>query len=223
MAAPTITIDGLAIPGNVQTLEGFRAWVATFDEHGPRASFSRGEVHIEMSPQDYETHGPLAEEINRVLSSLARETGIGRYFVPPSWITHEPSGVSTEPDGILVRFESIESGRIRINPARKTELLGAPDMVLEVVSKTSAQKDLVRFVEDYAAAGVGEYWIADARGRDVELRILRLVADRYEAQVADAAGWIASPTWKRSFRARRFADRTGWPDFRLEVSGPSGS
>lgn len=75
-----ITVDDLEIPGDVQTLQGFRSWVATLDEYAPRVSFYRGEVHIEVSPQNHRTHGPVAGEINRVLAGLARELAIGMYW-----------------------------------------------------------------------------------------------------------------------------------------------
>lgn len=219
---PTITVDDLEIPGDVQTLEGFRSWVATLDERAPRVSFYRGEVHIEVSPQNHETHGPVGSEINRVLANLARELAIGMYFMPPSWLTEEAAQLSTEPDGFLVRFESAESGRVRINPERKTELLGAPDMVLEVVSVSTVRKDLVRLREGYARAAVREYWIVDARGERPELRVLVLGAEgEYEERAPDAAGWIASPTWGRSFRLERFVNQAGWVEYRLEVTAGS--
>lgn len=220
MPVPTINVLGIELPGDIQSLETFRAWMAALPDSGPRlrATYCSGEVFVEMSPQDYETHGPLAIEINRVLGNLTRETGVGRWFMPPSWFTDAAAGLSTEPDGFLVRFASVKNGRVRINPERKSEMLGAPDMVLEVVSKSSRRKDLVSLEQGYARAGVAEYWTADARGDEIVFRILVLGADvRYAAQPTDAQGFLVSPTFGRSFRIARVQDEAGWTDFRLDV------
>ena len=213
-----ITVYGLEIPGEAQNLDGFCDWAASLSESGPRVSFWAGNIHVDMSPQDDETHAPLVGETNAVLGSLAKETAIGKYYMPPSWFTVPCAGLSTEPDGFLVRWKSLQQGRVRINPTRKTEMLGAPDMVLEVVSKTSETKDLVDLVEGYAQADVGEYWIADGRRQEIDFRILLLdQTGRYRQQAPDADGWITSPTWGRFFRLQRFRNPAGMEDYRLEV------
>ena len=179
--------------------------------------FSSGRLHIEKSPQDYKTHSPVVDAINDVLVALTKERDLGRSFRAPNWFTDEGSSLSTEPDGFLVRWGSIESGRVRINPERTSEMLGRPDMVLEAVSKSSRKKDTVELVADYAAAGIEEYWIADALGADPELQILSLGAsNRYTRIGCDGEGWIESPLWQAAFRLVRIPGRVGWIDYRLE-------
>ncbi len=218
MVAPALTVEGIEIPWSAQTLEGFRAWVETLDERGPRVSFARGKLHVEMSPQSYDTHEPLVHAINVRLSTLARDLDLGRYFLPPSWFTHEASELSTEPDGFFASWASLEAGRLRINPDRATEALGRPDMALEVVSKSSRRKDLVEHVTDYAAAGIREYWIADACADTPVFRILVVGPDGdYADSAPDADGWVSSPLFQRSFRVRRLPVRAGFPDFALDV------
>ena len=41
---------------------------------------------------------------------------------------------------------------------------GTPDMVLEILSDTSEQKDLVDLPANYQTAGIPEFWRIDARG-----------------------------------------------------------
>lgn len=170
----TITAYGLEIPGQALSLDGFREWVASMGESAPRTCFSSGRLHIEMSPQDDLTHAPVVHAINDVLAALTAERDSGKYFRPPSWFTDVGADLSTEPDGFLVRWDAIEGGRVRVNPDRPSELLGSPDFALEVVSKSSRKKDTVELVEDYARAGIDEYWIADALGDEPQLRILAL-------------------------------------------------
>lgn len=218
VVAPALTVFGLEVPWDAYTLDGFRRWVATLDERGPRVSFARGNVHVEVSPRSYATHEALVAAINEALRRLARELGSGRFFTPPSWFTHEPSALSTEPDGFFATWETLEGGALRVNPERDIEMLGRPDMVLEVVSKTSERKDLTEHVADYAAAGVREYWIADARVDPLVFRVLVLGDDGiYVDATADADGWIASPLWRRRFRVRRLPPRAGLSDFELEI------
>jgi Uma2 family endonuclease len=91
--------------------------------------------------------------------------------------------------------------------------------VLEVVSRSSQRKDLVDHVQDYARAGIPEYWIVDARGTDLVFRVLVVQGGAYADQPVDA-GWIRSPLFNRAFRLLRFTNRAGLPDFRLEVTPP---
>jgi Uma2 family endonuclease len=169
-----------------------------------------------MSPQNYRRHEPLVRALNLALCGLAQELDLGRYFLPPSWLSHKPCDLSTEPDGFFALWSTLESGELCVNPEREVEMLGRPDMVLEVVSDSSRRKDLVDHVADYAQTGVREYWIADARTDIVELRILTLGQGAY-ADVQAVDGWIPSPLWRRSFRVRELPARAGLPDFRLDI------
>jgi Uma2 family endonuclease len=214
-AAAVIAFDGFEVPVSAARLDGFRAWVSTLDEQGPRVSFCAGRVFVEMSPQSYRSHGPLVTAINRTLGSMTTDRDLGMYCTPPSWLTHEATGLSTEPDGFLVLWSSFESGQARLNPERETEMLGRPDLVLEVVSRSSERKDLIEHVRGYASAGVPEYWIADARA-DLVFRILVLEQGVYRDQVA-SDGWLASPLLGGWFRLLGLTNRAGLPDFRLEV------
>jgi Uma2 family endonuclease len=183
----------------------------------PRMCISAGRLHIEMRPHDYKTNGPVVDAINDVLAALTKERNLGRYFRPPTWFTDAASELSTEPDGFFVSWASIESGRVFVNPERTVELLGSPDMVLEVVSASSRKKDTVELVDDYAAAGISEYWIADALGPQPSLQILTPAdAGRYTPIEADAEGWVHSPLWHMAFRLVRVIERAGWIDYRLD-------
>lgn len=217
MVMPTLTVGELEIPFDVTSLEGFRAWVQTLGEDGPRVCFYDGDVFVEMM-QSYRSHGPVVSAVNRRLAALADQLQLGVYFDPPSWITCAEANLSTEPDGFLVRFDRLRRGEVRVNPDLDVELQGRPDFVFEALSRTSQRKDLVRLVEGYARAGVPEYWVADLRDERCELRILVLDERRqYVDQAPDADGWLGSPTWSRAFRLRRFVNPGGLLDAELEV------
>lgn len=217
-----ITAFGVEIPPEAMSLAGYREWFASLGEGGPRACFNASDLHLEMNAQSYETHAPLVDAIGDTLVALAAAAGLGRYYRPPSWFTDEAAELSAEPDGFLLRYASIRSGRVRINPDRRSEMLGAPDWALEVVSATSIKKDTVDLVAGYARGRVSEYWIANALGEEVSLRILVLGDDGYEEVPQDDDGWTSSTVWKRSFRLRRGTDEVGWPTYALEVKPPLG-
>ena len=213
----TLHVQDLEIPSDVFTLEGFRNWVAGLDESAPLVSFCAGNVHIEMSPQNYRSHTSLTAEITSALVALARDAKLGMFCPAPSWFTCEGADLSTEPDGFLATYASLRSKAIAIHPAREHEMVGRPDMVFEAVSKTSRKKDLRDLVAQYALAGIPEYWIADARSETLEFRILVLQGDgHYHDQAGDDDGWLASPIWSRRFRLRRIVNEVGLPEFRLD-------
>lgn len=216
MHMSTLTVGELEIPFDVRTLEGFREWAATLDEQAPLVAFINGHVFVDMS-QSHKTHSPVTTEVNRVLSTLTLEQGTGMYSMAPSWFTCEAAGLSAEPDGFFVRYETLRAGQLAVHPTREHEMVGRPDFVLEVVSRSSRRKDLVEGVVGYAKAGIGEYWIVDARGDEIDFRVLLLRGDAYEAVAPDGDGFRESPTWGRAFRLRRVTNPAGLPEFRLDV------
>lgn len=90
-------------------------------------------------------------------------------------------------------------------------------MVLEVVSRSNPRKDLVDLVRDYARIGVSEYWIADARGDQLDLRVLVLAGRGFEEAARDRRGWVRSPTFERRFRLRQIVNAAGLVDYRLDA------
>jgi Uma2 family endonuclease len=91
---------------------------------------------------------------------------------------------SVQPDVLFIR-----SDRMHIL-APDGRISGAPDIVVEVVSKTSAAHDRVRKFALYARSGVPEYWILDYRDRSFAIHELR--NGRYHAIPAEDDGRVRS-------------------------------
>jgi Uma2 family endonuclease len=70
-----------------------------------------------------------------------------------------------QPDVLVMLNESLE----RIVPTR---VIGAPDLVVEVLSPGTAKYDRSKKYRAYARAGVREYWIADPRACSIEVLTL---------------------------------------------------
>jgi Uma2 family endonuclease len=211
----------VAIPANTRTLAGFRRWALSdeFPETGS-ITYCQGELLVDMSPQRLDSHSKVKGEIFRVLSNLARDLNIGTVYDDGTLVTNDPADLSTEPDTTFVSWETVRSGRVKRTRSRDgrdhVELVGAPDMVLEVVSPGSVGKDTRKLRAAYHAAGIPEYWLVDARGDKIKFELLVRHPRTYKASHL-ARGWAASPVFGRSFRLTRERDPLGDWSYTLET------
>lgn len=199
-------------------LTKFRAWAhsAGFPETG-RIDFLAGDVEVDMSPEDLQTHGTLKSSLAAELFSLVAKRQRGYVFVDRTRVTSLAADLSVEPDLVVVLFSSLDEGRVRQvpsarrEPGRFIELEGAPDLVVEIVSDSSERKDTDRLPAQYALAGVPELWLVDARGGEVRFEIRALEAGAYRRVEPEAGGWLASAVLGTSCRiTRQPAPHAGW-------------
>ena len=213
--------ERLTVPKWVTNLDTFRRWLDTDDlpEH-TRAWFLRGEVWIDMSKEQLYTHADLKAEITGVLRTLAKSKKLGRCFPDGVLLTNKKADLSGNPDAVFVSFESLTAKRVTQTEGKEggfVELVGTPDMVLEVVSDSSERKDNQTLFEAYFDAEIPEYWLVDARGDEAEFHVYKRGAKRYAVVKRQAGGWVKSPVFGKSFRLIRGTDATGQPEFTLEV------
>ncbi len=217
----------LCIPASAHTLAGFRAWVLSddFPEKGVRVTFISGEVYLDMSLEELETHAKVKSEVCRVLLNLNHESKLGILYLDGVLISNEEADVSNNPDATLLSRKSIRSGRVRQVPRKGEEgeymeIEGTPDWVLEIVSKWSAKKDAQRLREAYHRAGIPEYWLINARGEAIDFQVLLWRKKGYTAApVRD--GWQKSRVFGREFRLARERDDLGLWEYTLEARAPS--
>jgi len=81
---------------------------------------------------------------------------LGEVFDTPFQVRLWPEGPVRQPD--LVFVAAAHGGRVT-----PTGVEGPPDLVVEVVSDDSMQRDRVDKFDEYEKAGVREYWILDNR------------------------------------------------------------
>jgi Uma2 family endonuclease len=208
-------------------LAGFRAWAVSpcFPERG-RIDFLAGDLEVDMSPEDLHTHGVVKSEIATILHTMVAHEGLGEVYIDRARISSPRADLSVEPDVVVVLWEALDSGRLRYIPAaggepdRYIEMEGAPDVVVEIVSNSSEKKDLVRLPPLYAAAGIPELWLVDARRKPTRFEILTLGPAGYGTAEPDAEGWRRSPRLGCRFRLVRREVRPGRWIYRLERDGP---
>jgi Uma2 family endonuclease len=119
---------------------------------------------------------------------------------------------------LFISWESLDTRRVRIvgRPDEAVEVEGSPDLVLEVVSRSSVRKDTLTMPEACFAAGVREYWLVDARSGEIDFRIMRRGARGYRA-VPDKGGWKRSSVLGRDFRLVSRPARHGLTRYELQV------
>lgn len=197
--------ESLRIPADAHTLEGFLRWLKSGEFPGSgRIDFLAGVIEADMSPEDLQTHGALKVEVGARLHALVRERRLGQVFIDRARVTARFAGLSAEPDVVVVLWDSLGSRRVRfIQDPTGPEIEGAPDLIVEVISRHSEAKDRERLPKVCAKAGVPELWLMDARGRDVRFEIFALADGRYNAVEPDAEGWLRSVRLPFAFRLHR--------------------
>ena len=212
--------DSVVIPDGISDLDVFRRWAHSedFPEAG-RISFLNGDVWVDMSKEQVFTHNQLKQEFNLVLGGFVKAQRLGRFFPDGLLVTNDRAQLACQPDGTFVSRQTLKSGRVRLVEAEKggyLELAGTPDMVLEIVSSSSVEKDTVTLPDLYWRARISEYWLVDARSARLQFDIFRYDSEGYRA-VRKQAGWIKSQVFGRSFSLARRIDDEGNPEFSLSV------
>ena len=158
--------------------EDFRRWVA--DRPGYWI-LVRG-VPI-PSPSPSRKHQAVSLRFQLLLVDAVLRPGLGEVYDAPFDVKLREDTVY-QPDLLVVLREHADR-------LRETHVEGAPDLIVEVLSPSTAHLDLWQKRYDYAQAGVREYWIADPDTRRVELYVLegeRLVL----AETAQGQGRLRS-------------------------------
>jgi len=119
-----------------------------------------GEVVISMPP--VLRHQMIVGKILFLLMKLAEDKG-GLALTAPTEVQLDASNVY-EPDVLYIRPENLS-----IAEQDEKRLIGAPDLVVEVLSPGTAKIDRQEKYQAYEAHGVGEYWIVDPAYEVVEV------------------------------------------------------
>jgi Uma2 family endonuclease len=218
----TVVNEGqeIHIPLWVVDLDSFRRWTDQdeFPEDG-RIWWLRRGVWIDMSKEQLFTHIQVKDQFTRVLGGLVEREGLGWYFSDGLLLTNVEAKMSGRPDGTFISERSLDERKIRWvenHEGGYTEAEGTPDMVLEVVSRSSVRKDTVELFEAYWEAGIAEYWLVDARKEPVRFDLYRHGEKGYVAS-AKRAGWVRSRIFGKWFRLRRTKGPREYPNFALAI------
>jgi len=145
---------------------------------GKRYEIIEGELVVTPSPR--RSHQKAVNNLIYYLNDFVKKTGLGEVYPAPF-------------DVVFSRYDVVEPDILYISKARASVLTdknvqGAPDLVVEVLSETTAEIDRTTKLKLYARFGVQEYWIIDPEGCSAE--VYRRKKKRFEVaaklQTADS-------------------------------------
>jgi Uma2 family endonuclease len=137
-------------------------------DDGTRYEIIDGEL-IEL-PSPSPAHQFVQFELGGLLRDQVDRPGLGRVATAP-FDFRLPGGGVVQPD-ILVYLRPKQRGRR--TPIRQV----IPDLVIEILSPSTQERDLGRKAEIYASLGIREYWPVDIENRAIT--VLALQEGRYE-------------------------------------------
>ena len=221
--ASIIFQEQLEVPGDIESLADFRRWAISdrFPERG-RIDYISGHIEVDMSPESLYMHSGVKVELVRVLAQLTREQDSGELHSDRVRISSVPADLSAEPDVIFLSHDSIDSGRVQfVEKAGRAddaiEIEGGPDLVVEIVSDSSAGKDTKRLPAAYFNAGVQEFWLIDARRDDLAFHIHHRGSSSFEPVAVDEGEYQQSEVFSCRFRLTRKRNRRGRWTYNLET------
>jgi Uma2 family endonuclease len=220
----TLLLDqGIEIP-TIRTLSEFRRWTRseTFPQRG-RIDYIGGRIEVDMSPEDVFTHGTLKSEIASAVKQRVDALDLGHTLIAETRVSSAPADLSAEPDVMVITHEALDEARVTLTPKasgepdRYVEVQGGPDLVVEIVSDSSEQKDLQRLPGAYFRAGVRELWLVDARGAEMRFWIHHRTAAAFDRVAADAGGYQSSVVLSAGVRLERTRHVRGHWTYRLQI------
>ena len=140
----------------------FQDWLQIPEDVGLRHEILDGE-HV-VTPYPNLNHQRVSGSMYRQLHEQIERTGRGEVFYAPAGVRLSDENL-VMPDLLAVLSERSE---IMV----ETHVDGAPDLVVEILSKSTGRRDRGIKKRTYEAFGVREYWIVDPVGKVVEQHLL---------------------------------------------------
>ena len=138
------TLRGLARPLTASDLE-------SLPDDGNRYELIGGQLFVSPSPNT--AHQRISMKLGSALSAFLMVTTSGEAFAAPMDV-HLSARDVVQPDLLVVLNE-------RADIVQQHGIVGAPDLVIEIVSPSSTRMDYLRKSKLYEHYGVREYWIVD--------------------------------------------------------------
>lgn len=102
------------------------------------------------------------------LGSFVEFENLGRIFAAPTEV------ILTDPEGInIVQPDIIFVSKEREHIIASANIQGAPDLLVEILSPSTARRDRTTKRHLYARHGVSEYWLADPDAQTITVMLLK--------------------------------------------------
>ncbi|MDE2874473.1 MAG: Uma2 family endonuclease [Gemmatimonadota bacterium] len=138
----------------MQTRQQPKTWedVLRMPDDGNRYEFIGGRLYVTAAPVI--RHQRISRRLQAALMRILQDGGRGEVFYAPCLVEFLGTGDRVQPDLLFVAQERREI-------IGEKQLLGAPDLVVEILSPSTAHRDRGIKLDLYARCGVREYWIVD--------------------------------------------------------------
>jgi Uma2 family endonuclease len=118
---------------------------------------------IPLAPAPSLHHQRIVGRLYLVLIGFTQPRDLGEIILSPADVILSDDNTA-QPDLLFVAKEN--AGIL------KNQVVGAPDLVVEILSPSSIRRDRHDKLEQYARFGVKEYWIVDLANRSIEVLVL---------------------------------------------------
>jgi Uma2 family endonuclease len=137
-------------------------------EDGQQYEIIRGQLELQPSPTT--THQRMSQRLERTLIDSCEND----YIIMDAPV-----------DVILSKNETRQPDILMIHRSREAiievhAVVGPPDLVIEILSPSTAKRDRTVKKESYAEFGVPEYWIVDPFNLTIEQYVLTSITQPYE-------------------------------------------
>ncbi len=130
---------------------GIWTYQRLLEETPSEARYEIRNYHLIEMPSPITQHQRIVGKVYRSLFQVSVQ--IGEVFISPLDVVFDEGNVC-EPDVLFISNENKDI-------ITKKNIVGVPDLLVEVVSKGSVVRDYVEKKNDYENFGVKEYWLID--------------------------------------------------------------
>lgn len=127
-------------------------------DDGKRYEIMEGVLHVTPAPTT--RHQRVSRRLLVLISLHVEAQGLGEVFCSPIDVVLSPHNV-VQPDIVFVSEK-------RRHIVTEKNIAGPPDLVVEIVSASSAHTDRGLKAQVYARRGVEHYWLVDPEGETLE-------------------------------------------------------
>lgn len=114
-----------------------------------------------MAPAPRIPHQDISMQLSTLLNNFAQRHNLGKVLAAPVDVYLTPADVY-QPDLLFIAREHYDV-------IRDDGVHGAPDLVVEILSASTAYYDEHRKKDIYESAGVKEYWLVDPMEASIEI------------------------------------------------------
>ncbi len=123
------------------------------------------EGELLMTPAPIPKHQKISRELEFEILKFVKANDLGEVFYAPCDVYLDDENV-VQPDILFISKE-------RLNIIGEKNIQGAPDLVIEIISESSAYRDFVQKKKLYAKFRVIEYWIVIHEEESIEVYVLK--------------------------------------------------